>query len=257
MSKKTVLITGAGSGIGQALALAFANADYHVIVTDLQLAAAQQTLELIHAQSGTASAFEMNVTQEPQVQQVFTQVQNQFGKLDCLISNAGIQIIKPVAELDLANWQKMLDIHLTGAFLCTREALKLMYPNNYGRIIYMGSIHSKLASPWKAPYVTAKHGILGLCRTVAKEAATHQVAANVICPGFVKTPLVEKQIPEQAKTFGISEEDVVKKVMLGQTVDAEFTTVEEICETALFLANYPNLGLTGQSLMLTHGWGME
>lgn len=254
---KTVLITGAGSGIGQSLALAFGQNDYRVMVTDINLASADSTAKQITEQGGEAVARKLDVTSEEQITHVFAEVQSLWGRLDCLISNAGIQIIKPVDQLELKDWQLMMNVHLTGAFLCTREALKGMYAKKKGCIIYIGSIHSKLASPNKAPYVAAKHGLSGLCRTVAKEAAAYNVATNMICPGFVETPLVTKQIPEQAKAFNISEEDVVKKIMLGGTVDKEFTTLEEINETALFLANYPNLGLTGQSIMLTHGWGVR
>jgi 3-hydroxybutyrate dehydrogenase len=126
-----------------------------------------------------------------------------------------------------------------------------------GTVIYMGSVHSKEASVLKAPYVAAKHGLVGLAKVVAKEGAAHGVRANVICPGFVRTPLVEKQIPEQAKELGISEDDVVKKVMLKETVDGEFTTVEDVAHTALFLATFPSNALTGQSIVVSHGWFMQ
>src|SRR5205809_6621571 len=132
-----------------------------------------------------------------------------------------------------------------------------MYRAKSGSIVYMASVHSKEASVLKAPYVTAKHGLLGLCRVVAKEGAQHNVRANVICPGFVRTPLVDKQIPEQAKDLGISEEEVIKKVMLGATVDGEFTTTADIAATALFFAAFPNNALTGQSLVVSHGWFMQ
>lgn len=254
---KTVIITGAGSGIGQHLSLAFAKSGYAVMVTDLNLASAQDTASLIHQVGGEAVAIEMDVTNEAHVSAAFEQANGQWGHIDCVISNAGLQIIDSVESLSLKAWKLMIDVHLTGAFLCTHEAVKYMYPQNKGALLYIGSIHSKLASLNKSPYVSAKHGLLGLCRTVAKEGARHQVRANVICPGFVRTPLVDKQIPEQAKALGISEDDVVKKVMLGHTVDGEFTTLEEISEMALFLERYPNLGLTGQSFLLTHGWEMS
>src|SRR5689334_25075917 len=151
----------------------------------------------------------------------------------------------------------MLAIHLDGAFLTTRAALRHMYKKNGGSIIYMGSVHSKEASVLKAPYVTAKHGLIGLAQTIAKEGAAHKVRANVICPGFVRTPLVEKQIPEQAKELGISEEDVIKKVMLKETVDGEFTTVDDVAEVALLFAAFPSNALTGQSLVVSHGWFMQ
>lgn len=152
----------------------------------------------------------------------------------------------------------MLAIHLDGAFLTTRACLKHMYESGEGgSIIYMGSVHSKEASKLKAPYVTAKHGLLGLCKVVAKEGAAYRVRSNVICPGFVRTPLVDKQIPEQAKELGISEQEVIKNVMLKETVDGEFTTVDDVANTALFLAAFETNALTGQSIVVSHGWFME
>src|SRR4030095_17016362 len=140
------------------------------------------------------------------------------GRIDVLVSNDGIQIVKPVVDFPFADWKKLLAIHLDGAFLTTKACLKHMYAAKAGSIVYMGSVHSKEASKLKAPYVTAKHGLIGLCKVVAKEGAAHKVRANVICPGFVRTPLVDKQIPEQAKELGISEAEVVKNVMLKETV---------------------------------------
>jgi 3-hydroxybutyrate dehydrogenase len=151
----------------------------------------------------------------------------------------------------------MLAIQLDGAFLTTRACLRQMYKSGRGgTILYMGSVHSKEASILKAPYVTAKHGLLGLARVVAKEGAKHGVRANVICPGYVRTALVEKQIPEQAKTLGISEEDVIKKVMLKETIDGEFTTMSDVTELAVFLASFSSNALTGQSIIVSHGWHM-
>ena len=132
-----------------------------------------------------------------------------------------------------------------------------MYRQKSGSIIYIGSVHSKEASKLRAPYVSAKHALIGLAKVVAKEGAEYGVRANVICPGYVLTPLVQKQIPEQAKELGISEEDVVRNVMLKETVDGEFTTVRDVAETALFLAAFPTNALTGQSIIVSHGWCME
>jgi 3-hydroxybutyrate dehydrogenase len=253
----TVLITGAGSGIGAQLAMAFAAAKALVVVTDLNLASAAQTAQQITASGGQALALALDVSDEAAVATGFQDAVAHFGRIDTVISNAGIQHISAIDQLAYADWQKMMRIHLDGAFLVTREALRYFYPQRSGCLIYFGSIHSKVASPLKAPYVTAKHGLLGLCKAVAKEGAAYNVRSHVICPGFVKTPLVEKQIPEQAKTLGISEDDVVKRVMLGQTVDGAFTSFDELNQLALFLAANDNLVLTGQSLMATHGWHME
>ena len=152
----------------------------------------------------------------------------------------------------------MLSINLDGAFITTRACMKQMVASKKGgSIIYMGSVHSKEASMLKAPYVTAKHGLIGLAKTVAKEGAKHNIRANVICPGYVRTPLVEKQIPQQAKVLAISEEEVIKNVMLKETVDGEFTTTADIAQVALMFASFPTNALTGQSLVVSHGWFMQ
>src|SRR5437879_13644718 len=152
----------------------------------------------------------------------------------------------------------MLAIHVDGAFLTTRACLPHMYKSGHGGcVIYMGSVHSKEASVLKAPYVTAKHGLIGLSKVVAKEGAAHGVRSNVICPGFVRTPLVEKQIPEQAKELNISEDDVIKKVMLKDTADGEFTTTDEVADAVLYFAGASSTALTGQSMVVSHGWFMQ
>lgn len=258
LKNKVAVITGAASGIGKEIALVYAKEGAKIAIADLNLEKATLTAEEIKSLGGQAMAVAMNVTDENQVNQGMDAVVKQFGGIDILVSNAGIQIIESIDKLAYSDWKKLLSIHLDGAFLTTKAALKHMYAlGNGGSIIYMGSVHSKEASPLKAPYVTAKHGLIGLCEVVAKEGAAHNVRANVICPGYVRTPLVEKQIPEQAKELGISEEDVVKKVMLKDTVDGEFTTTDDVAQTALFFASFASNALTGQSLVVSHGWFME
>ncbi|MGH8111687.1 MAG: 3-hydroxybutyrate dehydrogenase, partial [Rhodanobacteraceae bacterium] len=180
-----------------------------------------------------------------------------WGGVDVLVSNAGIQIVHPLEDFTLAEWKKLLAIHLDGAFLTTKACLPHMYRKGSGSVIYMGSVHSREASVLKAPYVTAKHGLIGLAKVVAKEGAKHGVRANVICPGFVRTPLVDKQIPEQAEELHMTEDEVIRNVMLKDTVDGEFTTVADIAEVALFFAAFPTNALTGQSLVASHGWFMQ
>jgi len=200
----------------------------------------------------------MDVTNEQEVDDGVASVVKQLGSVDILVSNAGIQIVNPIEKFAYADWKKLMATHVDGAFLTTRACLREMYARGKGgAIIYMGSVHSKEASLLKAPYVTAKHGLIGLAKVVAKEGAAHGVRANVICPGFVRTPLVDKQIPEQAKALNISEADVIKKVMLKETVDGEFTTVEDVAEVALLFASFPSNALTGQSLVVSHGWFMQ
>jgi len=258
LKDKVALITGSASGIGKEIAVEYARQGAKVIIADLALDAAKATADDIVKNGGTAMAVAMNVTDEVQLDKGVADAVNTYGGLDILISNAGIQIISPVVDSTLENWRKMLAIHLDGAFLTTRAAMKAMIKQGRGgSIIYMGSVHSHEASPLKAPYVTAKHGLIGLAKVVAKEGAKDKIRSNVICPGFVRTPLVEKQIPEQAKEFGISEDDVVKKIMLKDTVDGEFTTTQDVAQTAVFLAAFPTNALTGQSVVVSHGWFMQ
>ena len=260
LANKIAIVTGAASGIGKEIAFTFAREGAKVAIADLNASAATAAAGEIDAQYGvgTAIGIGMDVTDEAQVNAGVEAVVARFGRLDILVSNAGIQIVAPVDEYDFAKWKQMLAIHLDGAFLTTRAALKHMYAQgDGGTIIYMGSVHSKEASLLKAPYVTAKHGLIGLAKAVAKEGAKHKVRANVVCPGFVRTPLVDKQIPEQAKTLGISEEDVVRNVMLKDTVDGEFTTVQDVAEATLFFAGFESTALTGQSLVVSHGWFMQ
>jgi 3-hydroxybutyrate dehydrogenase len=258
LKDKSAIITGAASGIGKEIALVFAREGAKIAIADLNKDAADATASEIRASGGQAIGVAMNVTDEQGVNDGVAAVVRAFGGVDVLVSNAGIQIVHPLEEFTYADWKKMLAIHVDGAFLTTRACLPYMYKSGRGgSVIYMGSVHSKEASMLKAPYVTAKHGLIGLAKVVAKEGAAHGVRANVICPGFVRTPLVEKQIPEQAKELGISEEDVVKKVMLKETVDSEFTTVEDVAEVALLFASFPSNALTGQSLVVSHGWFMQ
>jgi 3-hydroxybutyrate dehydrogenase len=252
---KVALVTGAASGIGHAIAAAYAAAGARVAVADI---AADKAEAAAQAMGNGAIGLAMDVTDEAQVEDGFARTARELGPVDILVSNAGIQIIAPVVDLAFADWKRMLAIHMDGAFLTSRAAMRQMIAaGRGGSIILMGSAHSHVASKFKAPYVAAKHGLLGLARTLAKEGAANRIRANVICPGFVRTPLVEKQIPEQAKELGISEEDVVRNVMLRDTVDGEFTTLQDIADTALFLAGFGSNALTGQSLLVSHGWHMQ
>ena len=250
------VITGAGSGIGRQIALAFAGEGGKVAICDIAMDGANSVVAEIGALGGEAMAVEMDVTDEAAVNAGVDAVAEKFGRIDTMVANAGIQIVHPIEEFPYAEFRKLVSIHLEGSFLLTKACVKYMYPQKSGALIYMGSVHSHEASALKSAYVAAKHGILGLSRVMAKEGAKHGVRSNTICPGFVKTPLVDKQIPEQAKSLGISEEEVVSKIMLGGTVDTEFTTMEDVAEVAVFLAGFKTNALTGQSIVPSHGWYM-
>jgi 3-hydroxybutyrate dehydrogenase len=252
---KVALITGAASGIGYGIAKRYLEADGRVVIADLNAEGAINAARKL-ADQKAAIGIGMDVTKEDEVNAGVEKTVDAFGRVDILVSNAGIQIVHPIEEFPFADWKKMLAIHLDGAFLTTKACVKHMYKQNSGVLLYMGSVHSHEASPLKSAYVAAKHGLLGLARTMAKEGGKHNVRANVICPGFVLTPLVEQQIPEQAKELGISEDRVIKEVLLGETVDKEFTTVEDVAEVALFLAAFKTNAMTGESLLVSHGWHM-
>ena len=258
LKNKICIVTGAASGIGKEIARLFALEGAKVAVADMNKDAALATANDITRSGGTAMAVTMDVTSEDQVNTAVAEVVAAWGGVDVLVSNAGIQIVHPIESFPFADWKKMLAIHLDGAFLTTKACMPHMKASgNGGSIVYMGSVHSKEASALKSAYVTAKHGLIGLCKTVAKEGGQHGIRANVICPGFVRTPLVEKQIPEQAKALGLSEDDVVGKVMLKNTVDGEFTTVADVAQVALLFAGFGSNALTGQSLVVSHGWFMQ
>jgi len=258
LNGKVAVVTGAASGIGKEIALTLARAGATIAIADLNQAGADAVAREIEQAGGKAMGVAMDVTSEDAVNQGIDKVAAAYGSIDILISNAGIQIVNPIESFAFSDWKKMQAIHVDGAFLTTKAALKHMYQDNRGGVvIYMGSVHSHEASPLKSAYVAAKHALLGLARVLAKEGAAHNVRSHVICPGFVRTPLVEKQIPEQARELGISEEDVVKKVMLGDTVDGVFTTVEDVAQTALFLCAFPSAAFTGQSFVVSHVWYMQ
>lgn len=258
LREKSALITGAGSGIGKGIAETFAREGASVAIADLNFSAAQAVSKQINSAGGRAIPIQMDVANEDQVNAGMEQVVQNFGGVDVLVSNAGIQIINPIVDFSFSDWRKLVGIHLDGSFLTTRAAMRAMISNRRGgTILYMGSVHSHIASPNKSAYIAAKHGIVGLAKAVAREGAKHGIRSNVICPGFVRTPLVEKQIPEQAQLLGITEEEVIKNVMLRETVSGEFTSIEDVAATAVFLASFPSNALTGQSIVVSHGHFMH
>jgi 3-hydroxybutyrate dehydrogenase len=257
LKDRIAFVTGAASGIGKAIAEIYAREGAKVAIADMNMAAAQAAAEELKARGASAMAVAADVTDEGQVNAAVDAVVKAWGGVDILVSNAGIQIVHPLEEFTYAEWKKMIAIHLDGAFLTTKACLPHMYAKGGGSVIYMGSVHSKEASMLKSPYVAAKHGLIGLAKVIAKEGGRKGVRANVICPGFVRTPLVDKQIPEQAEKLGMSEADIIQKVMLKETVDGEFTTVADVAEVALLFAAFPSNALTGQSLVVSHGWFMQ
>src|SRR3984885_2044286 len=255
---KSAIVTGAASGIGKHIALAFAREGARVALADPNRPAADAVVAEIEAAGRPALSVTMDVAAERAVNDGIDACIAAFGGVDILVSNAGLQIVHPLEEFSFEEWKKLTSIHLDGAFLTTKACLPHMYRSGRGgSIIYMGSVHSKEASVLKAPYVTAKHGLIGLAKVVAKEGAQHGVRANVICPGFVRTALVDRQIPEQARLLGLSEQSVIRDIMLRDTIDGQFTTAEDVAEVAMLFASFPSNALTGQSLVVSPGWPMQ
>ena len=256
---RVALVTGGASGIGFAIAERLAAEGARVSIVDLDQASCDRAAQAIQGKIGQeVLGIRADITDEVDVATAVEATVTRLGSVDILVSNAGIQIISSLDQLSYADWRRVMSVHLDGAFLVTRACLRHMYQSGRGgSILYMGSVHSKLASVLKAPYVTAKHGLLGLCKAVAKEGAPYAVRANMICPGFVRTKMVEAQIPEQARVLGISKEDVITKVMLKDTLDGQFTSTDEIADTAVFFASAESLAFTGQSINVNHGWFME
>lgn len=257
MFEKTALITGAASGIGKACAQRMAQEQYNVVIADLNIKAAENVAKSLQDHGFFAIAVKMDVTNEQEVIEGFDKAIEAFGSCDLVMSNAGVQIVHPFDEFPFEDWKKMMAIHSDGAFLVSREAFRRMKKSGKGgHIVFTGSVQSFVGSKLKQPYNFAKHGVVGLAKSVAREGAEYGIYTYTICPSFIKTPLVEKQIPEQARDLGISQEDVVKNIMLRDTVDGEFTTIEDVANTLAFLAK-DNGALTGQSIRLTHGWAMN
>ena len=249
---KIAIVTGAASGIGKEIATLYAKEGAKVAIADMNLAAAQAAADSIGA---NAMAVAMDVTDEGQVNAAVAQVVKAWGGVDILVSNAGIQIVHPLEEFPFAEWKKMLAIHLDGAFLTTKACLPHMYASGRGgSLIYMGSVHSKEASMLKAPYVAAKHGLIGLAKVMAKEGAKHGVRANVICPGFVRTPLVESQIAAQAKAHDMPEERVLEDVILAPHAVKRLIEPEEVADTVAFLLGPGGRAFTGVPVTMDLGW---
>lgn len=254
---KIALVTGSASGLGKASVQRLSKDGAAVVVADLNLEGAKQVAEEINSSGGKAIAISMDVTSEEDVNNGFKKTITDLGGIDIVFSNAGIQIVHPIEEFPFAEWKKMMAIHADGAFLTAKAAFTEMKKSGKGgQILFMGSAHSHLASPFKSPYCFAKHGLLGLARVLAKEGGEFNIHTYVVCPGFVRTPLVEKQIPEQAKIKGITEEEVISTIMLKDTVDKKFTTLEEVANLVSFFAHDEAGVMTGQSLLVSHGWGM-
>ena len=244
----TILITGAASGIGLALAKHFATAGHRVIACDLQQAA----LESLRKEFPRIRTLAFDVSDARQIETAFAALVD--DPPDVLINNAGLQHVAPLEDFPPEKWQLLIAVMLTGTALVTRAALPAMRRRNYGRIVNIGSIHALIASPFKSAYVAAKHGLIGFSKAVALETHDVDVTINTVCPGYVKTPLVEAQIAALARTHHMTEEQVIEEIMLKPMPKRQFITPEELIGSVEFLLSPAARNMTGQCLVLDGGW---
>ncbi|MAI36040.1 3-hydroxybutyrate dehydrogenase [Alteromonas sp.] len=257
MNKRTIFITGGASGIGLGMAETLVKQGHHVIVADINESAAQEAAAVLASKfgsinDGSASAVAVDVCDAAQI----AALPEALGKLtvDVLINNAGIQHVSNLEDFPADKWQQLINIMLVGPALTIQALLPAMKAQNFGRIINVGSIHSLVASPFKSAYVAAKHGLLGLAKTVALETGDYDITINTLCPAYVKTPLVEQQIAAQAKENNMTEDEVVKKIMLEPMPKKQFIEVQELADTAAFLMTNSAKNITGQAITLDGGW---
>lgn len=256
MSGKTVVVTGSTSGIGLGIARGFAAANANVVINGLgdEPAIAGELAELEKLGAGSISYDAADMSKPDQIVAMIVNAEARYGAVDVVVNNAGIQTVEPVETFPPERWDLIVAINMNSAFHTTRTALPGMKKRGWGRIINISSAHGLVASPYKSAYVTAKHGITGFTKTVALEAAQDGVTVNAICPGYVLTPLVEKQIPETAAARGISEEAVKRDVLLAAQWTKKFVTVEQLAGVALFLCSDAAENITGVSLPVDGGW---
>lgn len=254
MQGKTAVVTGAASGIGMAVAEALAVAGAAVILGDLNAEGGQKAVAQIAAEGGRAVFQEMDVQQVEDVRQVMATAVEEFGGLDILVNNAGLQHIAPIVEFPEERWHTLIGVMLTGTFLCTKYALPTMMERGWGRIINISSIHGRVASAFKAAYVSAKFGICGLTRVTALEGAPYGITSNAICPSYVRTPIVDKQIADQAKAHGIPEDEVISKIMLADAPIKRILEPAEIADLVVFLCGESAAGISGSEIPIDCGW---
>lgn len=247
---KTVCITGAASGIGMALSEAMAAEGHHVIVSDMNIEGARDLCGKLQSEGYSAEPYELDVSRQDKIDQVVLD----HPEIDVLINNAGIQFVSKIEDFPADRWRLLTDVLLVGPAMLTRAVVPGMKARNFGRIINIGSIHALVASPYKSAYVAAKHGLLGFSKVIALETGEYDITINTICPSYVKTPLVEKQITAQAAEHGISEDDVINNIMLQPMPKKAFIEMEELAQSALFLMSSAARNMTAQTLVLDGGW---
>lgn len=256
LKNKVAIVTGSTSGIGLGIARNFAKQGAHVMLNGLgDMAEIEKTRAALEKEFGTKVLFHgADMTKPDQIVDMVNKTNEAFGSVDILVNNAGIQHVAPIDEFPPEKWEAIININLIASFHTLRAALPIMKKNKWGRVVNIASAHALVASPFKSAYVAAKHGLAGLTKTVALEVAQNGITVNAICPGYVKTPLVENQIKDQAKARGISEQDVINNVILGAQPTKQFTTVEQIADLATFLCSDSAANITGSLQSIDGGW---
>ena len=254
---KTVLITGSTSGIGLGIAKEFAKAGYNIAFNGLEKEGPEIARQFAEQYKIKTTYSAANMLNAEEINTMITDAVKIFGSIDVLINNAGIQYVSAIEDFPLEKWNAIIGINLTSAFITSKAVWQGMKEKKHGRIINIASAHGLVASEFKSAYVASKHGILGLTKTLALEGAPFGITVNAICPGYVKTPLVEKQIADQAKTHGISEEEVINKVMLYKQPIKDFVSTESIGQLALFLASENANLITGTAMPIDGGWNAQ
>jgi 3-hydroxybutyrate dehydrogenase len=251
VAKKQILITGAGSGIGQGIALYLASKGHHIIVSDLDKVSAEQTASNIKQLGGSAQAVELNVTSQQNIDDAINHLSE---PVDVLINNAGIQHVEPLDTFPMEKWNLLIQVMLVGVARLTQAVLPGMKAGNFGRVINIGSLHSLVASPYKSAYISAKHGLIGFSKALALEVAEKNITINTLCPAYVKTPLVEKQIAAQAKEHNLTEKEVINQIMLKPMPKKSFIEIEELAGSCDFLISDYAKNITAQAIALDGGW---
>ena len=251
---RSILITGAASGIGAGIAHALAAEGHHIIVSDLSLDGAEAVAADIRSQGRSAEAVALDVTSDDSVAAALAAVSR---PVEVLVNNAGLQHVSPLEEFPIEKWDFLVQVMLVGVARLTRAVLPGMRERGFGRIVNIGSIHALVASPYKSAYVAAKHGLVGFSKVLALETADTDITINTVCPSYVKTPLVDKQIADQARTRGISEADVVSQVMLKPMPKGVFIGLDELAGITAFLTSPAARNITGQTIVVDGGWTVQ
>jgi len=254
MTPRCILITGAGSGIGAGIAAELAAAGHHLVVTDIAPGPAQAVVDDIRARGGSAEAQVLDVTSDASIAAALAALSR---PVDVLVNNAGLQHVAPLEEFPMEKWEFLVQVMLVGVARLTRALLPGMRARGFGRIVNIGSIHSLVASPYKSAYVAAKHGLVGFSKVIALETADTDITINTICPTYVKTPLLDRQIADQARTRGIPEDAVVREVMLKPMPKGVFITFEELAGITAFLIAPPARNITGHTIEVDGGWTVQ